>query len=286
MGQILAALCIGKTVRLPHLISMKHLTAACLVALSLGAPAFAQSFDQVVQAEVLPGWRNADGSHTAALKITLNPEWKTYWRAPGDAGIPPQISWTGSRNLRGADVVWPTPEVFYQNGMRSIGYTNELILPVEVDPRRDGKPVMLKAQLDIGVCRDICVPQTLNIKAELPPTGDHDARISAAMANQPMAAKRAGVRSVQCRITPTDDGVQLTAKIDMPHAGGTEVAVIEADDPQLWVAESTVTRQGGTLVAETELMHVEDEAFMVDRSGLRITVLGDNHAVDIQGCSS
>ena len=90
----------------------------------------AQSFDRVVQAEVLPGWRTENGDHMAALRITLNPGWKTYWRAPGDAGIPPLLDWSGSGNLESAEVTWPTPEVFSQNGMRSIGYTEELVLPV------------------------------------------------------------------------------------------------------------------------------------------------------------
>lgn len=265
---------------------MKIKALSTFFALSLlSTTALAQSFDRVVQAEVLPGWRNDDGSHTAALRITLNPGWKTYWRAPGDAGIPPRITWKGSRNLQAVDLSWPTPEVFDQNGMRSIGYAEEVVIPVQIAPQRAGKPMTVKAQLEIGVCRDICVPQTIKVKAELPPKGSRDARIATAMVDQPLSAQEARVGKVSCKVSPTADGLRLTASINMPHAGGTEIAVIEAGDPHIWVAEGTTKRRGNTLVAETEMMHVDEVPFMLDRSAVRITVLGSSHAVDIRGCT-
>ncbi|MFY0661841.1 MAG: hypothetical protein JXR15_15215 [Shimia sp.] len=265
---------------------LPSLALAALMAPAL-APieATAQSFDQVVQAEVLPGWRDSDGTHMAAVKITLNPGWKTYWRAPGDAGIPPQITWNGSRNIGSVSLAWPTPEVFDQNGMRSIGYTDALVLPIKISPKDAGKPVRVKATLDIGVCREICVPQRLKVKAELPPSGARDAEITAALVDQPLTAREAGVGKVTCKLTPTSNGVALKATIHMPSAGGAEVAVVETADRKVWVAEGTTKRQGGALVTETEMMHVDASSFMVNRADLRFTVLGANHAVDIIGCS-
>ncbi|WP_422064395.1 protein-disulfide reductase DsbD domain-containing protein [Shimia sp.] len=267
------------------MIKSNALLAAAFSAAVLPVQATAQSFDQVVQAEVLPGWRNDDGTHMAAVRITLNPGWKTYWRAPGDAGIPPQISWKGSRNLEDLSVTWPTPEVFWQNDMRSIGYTDELVLPLRIAPKNAGEPVRLKAVLDIGVCRDVCVPQRLKVKAELPEFGARDARIAAALVDQPLTADEAGVRKVTCSLAPSEYGVMLTARIHMPVVGNAEVAVVETADPEIWVAEGTTTRSGNTLVTETEMMHVTDSAFMVNRSDLRFTVLSGGDAVDIHGCS-
>ncbi|WP_283427093.1 protein-disulfide reductase DsbD domain-containing protein [Shimia sagamensis] len=259
--------------------------AALMAPAFVPAVAFAQSFDQVVQAEVLPGWRTADGTHMAAVKVTMNPGWKTYWRAPGDAGIPPQITWNGSRNMESVALEWPTPEVFNQNGMRSIGYTDALVLPIKISPKDASKPVRLKATLDIGVCRDICVPQRLKVKAELPASGARDAEIAAALVDQPLTAREAGVGKVTCKLSPTSDGVALEATIHMPSAGGTEVAVVETADSYIWVAEGKTKRSGNTLVTKTEMMHVDASSFMVNRSDLRFTVLGANHAVDIVGCS-
>ncbi|MBO9474272.1 hypothetical protein J7413_12040 [Shimia sp. R10_1] len=258
---------------------------APLCALVLPAMASAQSFDQVVQAEVLPGWRNADGTHMAGVRITLNPGWKTYWRAPGDAGIPPQISWRGSRNVGDLAISWPTPDVFYENGMRSIGYSEDLVLPVKIAPKQAGKPVRLKAVLDIGVCREICVPQRLKIDGELAAPGARDARIVASIVDQPLSAEEAGVHQVTCTLTPSADGIKLQAKIKMPRAGADEVAVIETANPEIWVAEGTTKRSGDTLVAETEMMHVSDASFLINRADLRFTVLSTGEAVDIHGCT-
>jgi len=41
------------------------------------------------------------------LQFELAPHWKIYWRSPGDAGYPPRLDWTGSRNLAAADIAWP-----------------------------------------------------------------------------------------------------------------------------------------------------------------------------------
>ncbi|SHI95533.1 Disulphide bond corrector protein DsbC [Shimia gijangensis] len=261
------------------------LTALCLTGLAL--PVIAQSFDRVVQAEVLPGWQEKDGSRIAAIRITLNPGWKTYWRAPGDAGIPPSFDWTGSSNVQSVGVTWPTPEVFSQNGMRSIGYKEELILPVHITPKKDGKQVRFKAVMDIGVCRDICVPQRLKVSAKFPKdTGKRDPIIAAAIASRPLTKSEAGVKKASCRISTSADGLMVTARLHLPSTGGDEIAVIETDNPLVWVSEAKTHREGGVLVAKSELMHVNGDSFMVNRSTLRFTVLGKRHAVDIQGCSA
>lgn len=261
------------------------LTLLCLI--TLPVPAFAQSFDRVVQAEVLPGWQEKDGSRMAAIRITLNPGWKTYWRAPGDAGIPPRFDWAGSGNVRSVAVTWPTPDVFSQNGMRSIGYEKELILPVRIAPQKNGKPMRLKAVMDIGVCRDICVPQRLKVSAKLPEaSGERDPRIAAALASRPLSKSEAGVKKASCRISASSEGLMVTARLHMPSTGGPEVAVIETDNPLVWVSEAKTHREGSVLVATSELMHVNGDSFMVNRSALRFTVLGQRHAVDIQGCTA
>jgi len=87
-------------------------------------------------------------------------------------------------------------------------------------------------------------------------------------------------------MAPKPDGLHLRAVIDMPSTGGREVAVVETDNPQVWVSGVETRREGNRLIAETELYHSHGRAFALNRSGVRITVLGSSHAVDIQGCSS
>lgn len=256
--------------------------AACLF--GLASPALAQG--EIARAEFLPGWRQADGSHMAGLLIDLKPGWKTYWRAPGEAGIPPRFDWAGSRNVRSLRTVWPTPHVMDQNGMTSIGYPGDVVIPLEIRPENTTGDVLLQARMELGICKDICVPATLSFAGTLPRKGQRDSRIVAALVDQPLQAAEARVGRVTCDVRPVKGGIRLEARIAMPSAGGQEFVVIEAANPALWVAEASTSRQGGQLTASTELAHATGAPFALDRSRLRFTVLGSKHAVDIRGCTT
>ncbi|TKA98239.1 hypothetical protein FAZ78_02045, partial [Cereibacter changlensis] len=162
---------------------MQRLASSLLVALSLALPipAAATTQDEILRAAVLPGWRSDSGTHIAALRLTLAPGWKTYWRSPGDAGIPPLFDWAGSENVRSVRFHWPRPHVFDLNGMQSIGYKGELVLPLEVTAIDASQPIRLRANVELGVCRDICVPAALTLDAALPMQGAADAVIDAAL---------------------------------------------------------------------------------------------------------
>jgi len=253
---------------------------ACLMATSVQAgPA-----DGVAQVSILPGWTTDDGTQMAAFKITLLPGWKTYWRAPGDAGIPPHIDFSASQNLASAQFHWPTPEVMDQSGMRSIGYTDGVTVPVELTPHGSGD-VTLAGDLVIGVCEEICVPVQLSFNATLPGGGKRDSAIVASLINRPLTAAEGGVEAATCKISPRDDGLTVTATLTLPTTGGDEVVVIEAGDPMIWVSESDVSRSGNQLTATSDMVHAGAGAFALDRSALRFTVFGSNHVVDIQGCT-
>ncbi|WP_299691417.1 protein-disulfide reductase DsbD domain-containing protein [uncultured Tateyamaria sp.] len=263
------------------------LSGAALAALTaLPMPASAGDFDPVT-AEVLQGWTLPDGRRVAAVRLTLEPGWKTYWRAPGDAGIPPHFDWSRARNIADVDVSWPTPSVYHQNGMRSLGYTGQVVLPMHITPKRSGAPVRLRTKMSIGVCAEVCVPHTLHIdamldSADLSPTP----AIVAALSDMPYAADEAGVVSAACRMAPTEHGMSIEAHVTLPHTGGTEVAVIEPGTPGVWVSEARTARQGDTVVAVSEMIHPDGGAFSIDRSNVRITILGGDYAVDIQGCTA
>lgn len=240
--------------------------------------------DDVLSATLLGGWQQGDGSHMAALQIDLAPGWKTYWRSPGEAGIPPSFDWSGSENLTSAQPLWPTPSVFYLNGMRSIGYHDRLVLPLEVRPGDPSRPVVLKARIDIGICRDICLPATLNVTARLAPPGAGDPTIRASLAAMPRKAKEAGLQAASCAVEPISDGLRITATLALPRQGEGEVVAFETGDPSIWIAESRAERHGGNLVATTDLVAPSGKPFALDRSGMVLTVLSDRGAVEIDGC--
>jgi DsbC/DsbD-like thiol-disulfide interchange protein len=95
----------------------------------------------------------------AGIEIRLDPGWKTYWRYPGDTGVPPTIEFSGSNNVKSATVLWPAPERFPDGaGGYSIGYLGEVILPVRVAPTDPARISALNVQLKYAICGTLCVP--------------------------------------------------------------------------------------------------------------------------------
>ncbi|MEL7213619.1 MAG: protein-disulfide reductase DsbD domain-containing protein [Pseudomonadota bacterium] len=256
------------------------LLSSCLLA----APAATLAQD-MVDLEVLPGWREANGTHMAALRVTLDPGWKTYWRAPGDAGIPPQFDWRGADNMRSVAFHWPVPDVYITNGMRTIGYENQVVIPMRVTPHASGE-IRMRGSVQIGVCEEICVPVTLNFDEALPTSGAPDRAISAALSDRPHNETEASVASVTCAVDPIADGLRVTASIAMPPLGRGEVAVFETADPTVWISEAATERNGKMLTASAEMVSPSGQPFALNRSDIRITVLSAGQAVDIRGCDA
>jgi DsbC/DsbD-like thiol-disulfide interchange protein len=94
----------------------------------------------------------------AGVEIRLAAGWKTYWRYPGDSGVPPAFDFSKSENVKSVAVSWPAPHRFTDDGGNSIGYKVGVTLPVHVVPENPKRPVILRLALDYAVCEKLCVP--------------------------------------------------------------------------------------------------------------------------------
>jgi suppressor for copper-sensitivity B len=102
------------------------------------------------------------------LEIELDRGWKTYWRSPGEGGMPPRFGWSGSANVAGIAIAWPAPKRFDIGGMESIGYSDHVILPLEVALAKPGEPLALRLALHYAVCREICMLVEAKLALDLP----------------------------------------------------------------------------------------------------------------------
>ncbi|HEX8664241.1 MAG TPA: protein-disulfide reductase DsbD domain-containing protein [Beijerinckiaceae bacterium] len=107
------------------------------------------------------------GARLAGIEIALDPGFKTYWRTPGESGLPPAFDWAGSGNLSKTEVLWPAPQRVEDAGGIAYVYKDRLLLPVRALPQDPGKPVRLALKLDYGVCKDICIPAQANLVLDL-----------------------------------------------------------------------------------------------------------------------
>ena len=93
------------------------------------------------------------------IAIQLQPGWKTYWRTPGDSGVPPRFDFSKSENIEAVTVLWPAPTKFDDGaGGYSLGYHDQVVLPLRIVAKNADKPVRLRADINYAVCEKLCIP--------------------------------------------------------------------------------------------------------------------------------
>ena len=93
------------------------------------------------------------------ISIQLHPGWHTYWRTPGDSGVPPHFDFSKSDNVEAVTVMWPAPIKFDDGaGGTALGYKQQVTLPLRIVPKSADKPVTLRADINYAVCDKLCIP--------------------------------------------------------------------------------------------------------------------------------
>ena len=105
-----------------------------------------------------------------ALEVTTNPGWKIYWRYPGDSGLPTEINFNGSSNVKNFQIFWPAPFRFSTFGIDTFGYEGRIILPIYVIPEIVNEMINLKTQISLLACNEICIPFQEEISLQIPKT--------------------------------------------------------------------------------------------------------------------
>src|SRR5438876_1707858 len=148
------------------------------VALGFAATLLASSLATGARAEDASPWqrdghsavRLLAGSRSGAVLLggiafQLQPGWKTYWRSPGDSGVPPRFDFSKSENIEAVTVLWPAPMKFDDGaGGHSLGYKNQIVLPLRIVAKNADKPVTLRAGVNFAVCEKLCIPVDANVE--------------------------------------------------------------------------------------------------------------------------
>ena len=162
---------------------IRNATSPLAVFLGLAALALFAAWPGEARAAASQWWTNEQGavrliaesdavgdSGTLRLGIhfRMNDNWKIYWRSPGDAGFPPQPDWSGSENLDRATLSWPAPARFSVVGLETLGYSDEVVLPVDATLVESGRPLVLRAKIPYLTCDDVCIPYVADLGLRLP----------------------------------------------------------------------------------------------------------------------
>ena len=128
--------------------------------------AWAESEGGRVRIVALPP--DADGKISAALQIEPAPGWITYWREPGDSGIPPQISIMPGGNVTLAGIAYPVPKHIEAGSLRDFGYEGPVTFPLDLTLTSGDAEPRFDAQVFIGLCKNICIPFQADFSLTLP----------------------------------------------------------------------------------------------------------------------
>ncbi len=147
--------------------------------------------------------KSGDAKLRAGVEIKLQPGWKTYWRYPGDSGVPPRFDFAGSDNVARAKVLYPAPHLFNDETGNSLGYKTGVIFPVQITPKQPGKPVTLRLKFDYAVCEKLCIPAEGKAELTFTPTDGaaNEAALAAAENSVPKPATAAEAGLTARRVT-------------------------------------------------------------------------------------
>jgi DsbC/DsbD-like thiol-disulfide interchange protein len=225
-------------------------------------------------------------SYLAGVEITLAEGWKTYWRTPGDAGVPPLFDWTGSTNVAAIVVRYPAPSRLPEPAAQTIGYKNSVIFPVEVTPADAMQPVDLKLSAQFGICQEICIPAETAISLTLVPSqleGEASPALLAALERvpRPQASRRAGDPEL-LRVTASLDGAAPRLLIEARFRRGDLGADVFVEAPEgLYVPapKRLPDSADGTLRFEVDLSR-GGNARELKAKTLTLTLVGDAGATE------
>lgn len=250
------------------------LSLACLGLSAL--PLAAEGPPGLVAARILPGWTQPDGSRVAAIEFQLQPGWKTYWRSPGDSGLPPVFDWSGSANLGDVALHWPAPQAVSSGDGLALGYHDRLVLPFTASPADPGRPVDLAVAVDFGLCKNICVPAHVALRADAAGAAPDPAILSALDRVPDPAPDRP-----DCDLRPIADGMRVTATL--PRS--VTLAAIELADGDAWVSSTRLDAKPGGSVLTADVVPPEAAPFDLRPDRLVFTVIGEGGAVEMRGCA-
>ena len=135
------------------------------------------------------------------LEFKLKPDWKIYWRQPGDSGMPPTLDFSSSKNLKSFELQWPYPikELEAANILTNV-YKNNVIIPIKLSVIDVTKTLYLNTMLSFQVCKDICIPIETNLFLKLYPgeaeLTDKFHNIELALSKVPVEYKKTGIKNI------------------------------------------------------------------------------------------
>jgi len=216
----------------------------------------------------------------AGVELRLKPGWHTYWRYPGDAGVPPRFDFSRSENLRAAEIRWPAPQRIQEQGLVAIGYVRDVIWPLSVVPQNPEQPVLLRVKLDYAVCDTLCVPAQGTAELTLARgVARADAAFAAAEARVPKKTALGEGSSLAVKSVRRIDAPRPQVVVDVAAPAGGAVALFAEGPTPEWALPVPTAIGGAGAGVQRFAFDLDGAPPGATYSGARITltaVAGDD----------
>ncbi len=193
---------------------------------------------------------DGDGHIRAGLQIEPKPGWITYWREPGNAGIPPQVT-VSTPGVKLDTMLYPVPKHIVTEAVDEVAYDSMVTLPLRLTAT-DAKPAKLEVEAFIGICKDICIPFQAKLSLDFlsPPQSrpEEKAILDAAEARLPMEPS-SDFEVTAHALSP--DMKELSLEITLPEAGETAPQVIVAGPSGYAFTKRKTSKRDGTSFSTT-----------------------------------
>jgi DsbC/DsbD-like thiol-disulfide interchange protein len=264
-------------------------------ALGLAATVFVSSLALPARAQDSSPWqrdghsavRLLAGSRSGAVLLggigfQLQPGWKTYWRTPGDSGVPPRFDFSKSENIEAVTVLWPAPMKFDDGaGGHSLGYKGQIVLPLRIVAKAADKPVTLRADINYAVCEKLCIP--VEASAELGFTSvasTEDSALFAALDTVPKPANVGDPNPLTIRDVKRDG--KSNVLVDVVSPDGQEVSLfVEGPTPD-WALPVPELKEKGPSGVKRFVFELDGVPPGVSPEGaaLKLTLVGGDRAYE------
>lgn len=179
---------------------------------------------------------SGDAKWQIGLQIKLDSGWKTYWRMPGDAGVPPRFDWSRSENVGDVSLEWPAPGRYSDEYATTIGYTDEVVFPIVITRKDQSAPAIVRVDLDYAVCKNICIPAhatlAINLASESTVHVENQMLINAFRQRVPRPASSREAEMASVSLTGEGDGARLVIDLKIRDGAPPATPKIFVEGPE------------------------------------------------------
>ena len=221
------------------------------------------------RAEALSTWAQGDHARVrlidagpsgpnrlVGLQIQLDPGYLTYWRTPGEAGLPPTPDFSKSDNLASATLHFPAPGRFDEGGAEAFGYKDDVVFPITITPKDAGRPVMLDLSLSFAVCGTLCLPASATLRLDLTGSGSgpEPDLVRAAERLVPVATELGAAGPLAILAVESGPSPGLARVLARAADDSTPALFVEAADPWYIHADAGRKLADGTVAFDLQIL--------------------------------